>query len=187
MQLDHLLNQLHAIYPLSNALKEDLIQLTTIKVVNKKEILIREGQTIRHLYFVLDGLLRVYYIQDGQEVNARFSQEGDVIFSIAAFYNQQPENTTIESLEPTTLAFIAFDELKKLYTKHLELNYIARVISDKYLLQNEQQLYALRRLTTKERWLNFNQHHHDLVQRISLQHIASYLGMNLETLSRVRK
>lgn len=187
MQLDNLIDQLNAIYPMSEALKEDLISNTEIIEIQKKEILVAEGQTIRHLYFVLNGLLRVFYIKDGLEVNARFSKQGDVIFSIAAFYHQQPENTTIEAIENTSIAKLSFEKLASFYKKHLELNYIARVISDTYLLQNEQRLFMLRKLSTKERWEQFSVAHPDLIQRISLQHIASYLGMNLETLSRVRK
>ena len=176
-----------SIYPMTAGLKAALEQHIELISLHKKDLLIKEGQSVRYIYFITEGIVRMYYLHDGKEITTRINKEGDVIFSIDAFYNNSAETVNIEAVENVQLARLSFDVLSKLFNEFLELNYIARVLSDRYIIDYERRLHILRKLTAKEKWQFFCTHYPELSLRVPLIYIAGFLGMNMETLSRARK
>lgn len=181
------INGINNIYPLSEELKEALGNYYEVIECPKKSVLLRAGQTCDYVYFVIHGLLRTYYLKDGNEICSRFMEEQHIVISINSFYTRKPGDEFIETLEDCTLARIHHDKLQKIYREHIEFNYIARVWTEHYCSMSEERLYLLRSLNAKERYIFFLNNHPTLMQRVPLKFIASYLGMNLETLSRMRK
>lgn len=180
-------NGMNAIYPVSEELQESLTQYYDIVELPKKHVLLKQGQVCDHVYFVIKGLLRSYYLKDGVDICSRFTQEQHIVFSINSFYTRKPSYEFIETIEDCTLAKISYDNLQEIYKKHLEFNYIARVWTEHYCSMSEERLYMLRKHKAQDRYLFFLENYPDLLQRVPLTYIASYLGMNLETLSRIRK
>ena len=84
------------------------------------------------------------------------------------------------------MARIHYTQLQTLYKLYPELNYIARVITENYLVKSQERLFLLRRQTAEERYLYFTERYPTLLQKVPLKYIASYLGLTLETLSRIR-
>lgn len=175
------------IYPLSDKLQEALSTYCEIIELPKRHLLLSEGQRSDYVYFVIQGLLRMYYLKDGMEITSRFMQEQHIVIAIPAFYTRKPAYEFIETLEPCTLGCIHYDTLQKLFREHMEFNYIARVWTEHYCSMSEQRLYLLRKQSAEGRYLYFMENYPSLLQRVPLKYIATYLGMNLETLSRVRK
>jgi CRP-like cAMP-binding protein len=185
--MEKLLNLLHAIKPLSAALKERLEEDMETITIPKKTCLLRDGQTAQYLYVVLEGLLRSYYIKDDTEICSRFMKENHIVISVNSFYIQKPGYEFIETMEDSRLVRLHYTRLQKIYSDFDEFNYTARILTEQYFTHSEQRLYLLRKQKAEDRYRYFVENHTDLMQRVPLQYIATYLGMNLETLSRIRK
>lgn len=184
---DQLFNYMNTIRPLGDELKEVLADALEIIEVPKKQLLLKEGQTSDYIYVVMKGLLRMYYIKDGEEICSRFMDEQHMAMSVNSFYSRTPGYEYIETLEPCILARIHHDRLQKIYNTYDEFNYIARVITEQYFIRSEDRLYQIRKQSAEERYVYFTEHYPELMQRVPLMYIATYLGMSLETLSRIRK
>lgn len=185
--LEQFVKHITNIYPISDALKERLENELEIVELPKRAHILKDGERCGHIAFVLQGLLRAYYIKDDEEVCSRFMHENHICFSVISFYTQKPGYEYIETLEPTVLARISFDQLQRIYKEHIEFNFVTRVWTEHYCSMTEQRLYSLRKQTTEERYRFFTENFPTLVNRVPLKYIASYLGMNMETISRIRK
>jgi CRP/FNR family transcriptional regulator, anaerobic regulatory protein len=187
MILNTLFQLIDAIRPMSEALRERLSTDLEIIEVPKKTILLRDGQTADYLYVVVEGLLRSYYIKDDAEICSRFMKENHIVVSVNSFYDRKPGYEFIEAMEDSTLARIHYDRLQKLFKDHDEFNHTARLLTERYFVLSEERLFLLRKQKAEERYLFFLDKYADLINRVPLQYIATFLGMNLETLSRIRK
>lgn len=184
--LSVLYNYISGIHPISAEIVAALDNRFEIKEAPKKQLLLKEGDTCHHLYFVIGGLVRIYHMEGEEEVCSLFIEEKYLFNSPQSFYMRRPGYEFIETLEPTTLARIHYDHLQQLYRTFPELNFIARVITENYFVKSEERLYLLRRKTAEERYRYFTDRYPTLLQRVPLKYIASYLGITIETLSRIR-
>ena len=185
--LDPFLDYISNIRPLTPPLRERLAKDLEIIGVPKKELLLRDGERADYLFVVLKGMLRSYYIRDGVEITNRFMREHHIVVSVNSFYRRQPGYEFIEAMEPCTLARIHYNKLQELYKDFIEFNYTARILTEHYFSSSEERLYLLRKQRAEDRYLYFIEHFPELLNRTPLGYIASFLGMNLETLSRIRK
>ncbi len=184
--LNTLFDYMNNIHPMSEGLARAMEHSFEVIEVPKKHLLQKDGDTCNHLYLVLDGLVRMYYIKDDEEVSSLFIEEKYLFNAPQSFYLRKPGYEFIESLEPSVLARIHYDELQQLYKTYPELNFISRVITENYFVKSEERLYLLRKQTAEERYRYFTERYPKLLQRVPLKHIASYLGITLETMSRIR-
>ena len=181
----NLLNFLQSILPLSDELKTALSFYLKVKEFKKKTHLLKEGQVCNYIYFIEQGLVRSYYVKDGNEICSWFMKQGDVIISVASFYTRKPSYESIQAIEDTTAYFISYDELQILYKKFVEFNIIGRVLTEKYYQLSEERLYSIRKQKSVERYNFLLTHHPEILQRVPRKYIASYLGVTEETLSRI--
>jgi CRP-like cAMP-binding protein len=186
LALQPLLYYCHAICALPNELEEDIIKYAEIKEYKKNEMILKAGQVGNHASFVLQGLIRSYYLKDEEDVTTKFLQPGSTITSIYSFYSRKPGNEYIVALEDTLLASFHFDHLQYMYKKHPLFNMVGRVITERYLYFLEIEMYNMRKQKAEDRYQFFIKHFPELLQKVPLKYIATYLGMNLETLSRIR-
>jgi CRP-like cAMP-binding protein len=93
----------------------------------------------------------------------------------------------VELLEDTEVVFISFAELEQLYQKHHDVERLGRLIAIQALLHLQKKVDSIQLLSAKQRYAQFLEDYPSLQQRVSLTHIASYLGMNLVTLSKIRR
>lgn len=185
--LQPLFDLMNSIRPISEELKGVLAENLDIIEVPKRHLLLKEGQTSNYIFVVLNGLLRMYYIKDGEEICSRFMEEQSMAMSVNSFYSRSPGYEYIETLEPCVLARIHKDNLERIYKEYDEFNYIARVITEKYFIKSEERLFLIRKQSAEERYLYLVDHYPELLMRVPLMYIATYLGITLETLSRIRK
>jgi len=180
------LQSLNLIYPLSPALHEYLFEKLKLVEVSKKEFLLREGKISKNIYFINKGLVRCFYIKEDKEVSSWFMKEGDLIISVESYFNQQPTYENIQAIEDSELFSISHDELNVIYYKFPEFNFIARVLTEKYYTLSEQRLFSLRMQRASERYAHLMKNFPEIIQRVPSTYIASYLGITLETLSRIK-
>lgn len=138
------------------------------------------------VYFVQRGLARAYVQQDAREVTFWFGEEGTVLFSIQGYLAQQVSYETIELLEDSQLVRLPIRTLHSLYATDVHLANWGRVLVEREWLRTEQQLIARQFRSAAERYADLLRQRPRLLQRVSLGHIASYLGITQVTLSRVR-
>ncbi len=174
------------IRPVSDKIVADVERYLEILEIPKNQVLLREGQRADYLFVVIKGALRMYYIKDGEEICSRFAEEHQMCLSVQSFFERNPSYEYVQALEDSTVARIHFDNLERLYKEHDEFNYIGRVIVQQYFIRSELRLFLIRKQSAEERYLFFTEHYPSLLQRVPLKHIASYLGLTLETLSRIR-
>lgn len=177
---------LDSIHPLSKKLKEHLVRVLATQTLLKKQFLLQEGEICEKLYFIQEGLIRCFYHQNSKEVCSWFMKEGDLIISVESFFKQKRSYESVQVLEDCTLIGISYHELQDMYKKYPELNFIGRVLTEKYYALSEQRLYSLRMQRAPERYKSLLENFSELIRRVPSKYLASYLGVTEETLSRIK-
>jgi CRP-like cAMP-binding protein len=185
--MENLILKLNAIAPLGlaleNAIKESLKKTHLLK----KDFLVKEGQISKKIYFLEKGTCRAFYFSEEKEITNWFMSDNDIVISVFSFFTQSPSLENIELLEDTVLYSISYQSLQQLYQQFPQFNLHGRIITEQYYMLSEQRNFALKKQSAKHRYdLLLKQYPH-ILQKASLGHIASYLGITQETLSRIRK
>lgn len=154
--------------------------------LNKGEMLIHQGQVSKHLIFVGKGMMRQYYFKNGKEVTEHFSYEGCILMCIESLLKQEPTRLVAEALEPATVYLLPYDRLLKLSEDIREINIFYRKVLEFSLITSQIKADSWRFETARERYNLLMKTHPEVIKRAPLSHIASYLLMTPETLSRVR-
>jgi len=155
-------------------------------VLSKNEYLLTEGKICRHLYFLEQGALRGFYNLDGKEITYWFGFEKDFVTSFHSFITQQPAVENIQLLEGSILWSISKDTLASLFDQYHEIERLVRIVYEKYYIRLEERFVNAQFKTASERYENLLRQTPYLLERVPLGHIASYLGISQETLSRIR-
>ena len=184
--LTPIIDYCNAICPMPSGLVNDLWEYGKIKQFKKDEFLLSAGMVSNYTSWVLKGAVRSYYIKEDEEITTKFLQEGSPVTSIYSYYSRRPGNEYIIALEDVTVACFAYEHMQDMYKNYYEFNVIGRVVTERYLYFLEIELYNLRKIRAEDRYRFFVKHFSSLLQRAPLKHIATYLGMNMETLSRIR-
>jgi len=163
-----------------------LAEVITKREFPKGTLLLEQGKTCKHLNFLESGFARAFYFHDGKEITTWFAFEDDIVVSMYSFTTQKPSLENIEIVETSVLHCISYDHLQQLYQKYPEFNLIGRLLIEKYFIELEERISSLQMQSAKERYQGILNNQPKLLQRASLGHIASYLGISQETLSRIR-
>ena len=184
--MERLLARLNALHKMDEELIEKVRSVAKISHYPKKTFLLRDGEVCDKACMVVEGLARAYYINEDKDITSRFMDEGFIITSWISYYHQQPGDEFIEALEDITLACIHYRDIQALYATFPQFNIVGRKQTEYSLHLAELRTRMLRKNTAEEKYKFFLENHPDLMLRVSLKHIATYLGMNEETLSRIR-
>ena len=184
--LSGLYKYMNTIHPLSDEIIQEFERCFEYVEVPKAQSLLRDSEICNYTYVITNGLVRMYYQKDGQEISSMFIEEDTPFNAPDSYYSRTPGYLCLDALEPTRLARIHYNQLQSMYLKFPELNFVGRVITEKYFVKSEERLYLLRKQTGEERYSYFLTHYPELIQRVPLKYIASYLGLSFETLSRIR-
>lgn len=163
-----------------------LAEIAETRDFPKGKLLLKQGKMCKHMYFLESGFARAFYYKQGKDVTSWFAVENDVVTSMYAFTAQKPSFENIEILEDSILHYISYSQLQQLYQKFPEFNLAVRLIIEKYYIELEERTLSFQIQSARERYQFILNNQPGLLQRASLGHIASYLGISQETLSRVR-
>ncbi len=171
---------------LSNSDWDRINLCLTRQEVSKDTLLLAEGRVCRHLYFLESGLLRFYILKDGNEVTKYFTDVPYVFTSQKSFASQQPAKESIETLEDSVLWRMTYEDAYQLLEINAWSTFIRSLIQE-VQTYTEDILEALQTETAESRYRKMLTAQPSLVQRVLLKHIASYLGIAQQSLSRIRK
>ena len=184
--LSPVIDYFNSITPLPPELIDDIIKYSVIKEYKKNEFILKAGKVSNYTSWIIKGLTRSYYIKDIEDITTKFLWDGAPITSVYSYYSRKPGNENIVALEDTTLASLHYDHMQYLYKTYPAFNVIGRVITEQYLYMLEIEVYNLRKQRAEDRYQFIVKHFPHLLQRVPLKYLATYLGINLETLSRIR-
>lgn len=160
----------------------------TVRTLNKKEFFQKKGDHNSSIAYIAKGCLRVY-IEDkkGLEYNRHFVFENSCVGELHQILSKKPTSTSIQALEKTELLEISDKAYKAIFDKCPVFamaslkNHLEEYAS---VLEKEE---IKKTLTIEEQYMDLMENHLEVIERVPLYHIASYLGVKPESLSRVKK
>lgn len=186
MDTSALIRTLSQVIPLSEPLQARINGILKEELLPKKHTLLHEGQIERRIYFIKKGFARAYHFQNDKEYTSWFMGEGDLMVSIYSFFTRKAAQETIELLEDSVIQSVTWEELQELYRDFVEFNIVGRILTEQYYVKSEERAISLRTLSATERYAALIASFPEILKKVSVTHIASYLGISQETLSRIR-
>jgi len=166
---------------------EEVLPFLSVKEIAAGEHFLREGSTCRHIALIEKGLLRIYYLNDGKEITKCFCREHSITTAYGSLITKKESEFAIQAVEDTRLVLLSYDALQKLYEKNLFWQQLGRLAGEQEYLTTEEHNRFLRDHSATDRYLQILAHEPDLLQRVPLNYLATYLQIAPETLSRIRK
>ncbi|MFN3852604.1 MAG: Crp/Fnr family transcriptional regulator [Spirosomataceae bacterium] len=186
--MESLINQITQHEKFSQAELEIIVSKFKYNKYKFKDYLLKEDEVSKQLHFITTGLVRVFYLKDGKEITTYLSCDNGFVFSYASFINQTKSFEFIQCLENTETLSIGFNEMQELYESIPQWQKIGRVLSESTVICLSDRLLKIHAIPAKEKYLDFlKTSPKKIVQRTPLIHIASFLGIAPESLSRIRK
>lgn len=177
---------LDSIYILSDESKTKLIQNIRKVTYPKGHILVKVNTIENNIYFIKKGVARAYSDTPDNEITFWFGWEGHTIISMKSYIDQSISYENIELLEECELYELNSEQLQNLYNQDIQIANWGRKFAEKELLKIEERLINHQFQSATERYRHLLLHHPNLIQRIQLGYIASYLGITQVSLSRIR-
>ncbi|AFK02135.1 putative transcriptional regulator, Crp/Fnr family [Emticicia oligotrophica DSM 17448] len=183
----HCLDFFQQIHPLKEQSLEALLPCLSLKNYSKKDFLVKQGSISDELNFVYTGCVREYFENTkANETNIWFGLENSVAISTYSFFSQKPSLTYIQALEDVQVVSVKHADLQNLFDQFHDIERLGRLIVEHYLVQIEEMKIILQTLSARERYEYMITNRPEFIRRIPLKYLASFLGIQLETLSRVR-
>lgn len=157
-----------------------------VKTVKKNEHLLVEGEVCNFGIFIAEGCIRYYYLVDGVESTGNFFFENDWYSDFESFLYGKPSLLNIEALEDCVVYLAYKHDFEKLVSEYPVFNSFLRIMMERTIKGLTGRNMAMSLLSHEERYLRFVKYCPKVVERVSLKHIASYLGVQPESLSRIR-
>lgn len=173
-------------YPVSDLTIKELESYLTPCSFPKRYQLIKEGIYCKYAYFIEKGILRAYWVVDGEEYTTSFGAEGCIVFSMDELYYNKKSEEYVETLEEVEAYRINISDLKNLMETNLELCNSGRIIHQNEYRRLHRSHKERLSLPAKERYEEFQKQFPEIYKKVNLKYIASYLGITLSTLSRLR-
>lgn len=152
----------------------------------KKEPIVREGSKNSNLYFIKEGIWRAYYYKDGVDTTIWFASDGEAAFSVWGYVDNAQSMINIEAMCDSTALCISRTALNQLFSSSIGLANLGIRLMNHQLLMQENWLISSGSPRAKERYLTLIKETPELLQYVPLKHIASYLWITPQSLSRIR-
>ncbi len=152
----------------------------------KRTIVERQGKRCHKLYFITQGMARLYYNRNGKEITGWFSKEGDFITANDSFFQKKTSWLNLEFIENSKVFSITVTDLEELFDRYHEVERFGRKLTYDLLEILSEKMYTLLFQPAEKRYQLLQVHYPEVVARAPLGDIASYLGISQETLSRIR-
>ncbi len=157
------------------------------KSIKKGEFFLTEGEVCKHAGFIVKGLMRYYINHDGEDKTYDFAQENNFICNYESFLPKIPSTKIIQALEDCEILQISYADLQIFYNSIAQAERFGRIVIEQVFVHTLKDLSSFYTDTPEYRYYKFLEDHHGLQQRVSQYHIASYVGVKPQSLSRIRK
>lgn len=163
-----------------------LKEISKRKTYKKGDFLLRQDEVCRSSFSIEQGVVRKFYLNNDKEITTEFFFADEIAVSFDSYCQQKPSREFIQALTDTTVSQTDFNTFQNAKIKFPKLVEFDLLLTEYYAMWLEYRLFEFRTLDATQRYLLLLQEHSQVVQNIPLTHIASYLGVSLETLSRIR-
>lgn len=185
--MKELYNYLNQFIKMNDAEWEFLQTIIQTQKFDSKQLLIQQGQIAKSIFFIKTGFVRVFYLNKGKEISTYFACDGQFVSTFESLISQKPSTEYLEAIEATEVYSISYQKLLQLYEQNPKFEKIGRLLAEQNYLCIKNRTYNFQIQTAKERYLEFiTTYHQKIVQRVAQKQLASYLGIEAESLSRIR-
>lgn len=158
-----------------------------VEAYPKGKLLVKAGDVCRYCYFVLEGCLRQYKLADDTEVTIQFYTEREAAVDFNGYVNQVKSESYLVCLEDTIVIEGNPNQETDMYERFPKLQQITRAMMEQDFGKMQEQFSRFIASSAEERYVYLLNNRPDLLQRVPLQYLASYIGVTPESLSRIRK
>lgn len=160
----------------------------TISKLKTKHFYLHADSVQREIGFVCSGLLRAFYIDNnGNDVTVNFIKEGKYATHYPAFINQKPSKYAFQCLEPSIIVNLSYVHLQECSEKLSSIDHYIRLVVEEEFTIQQKRVEGFLFDNAETRYLNFIKENPDLFNRVSLSYLCSYLGIERQSLTRIRK
>ena len=171
----------------SDASLHNLFEIAEQRQFTKGQNILKQGQICKTIVFVEKGYLRTFVDKDGVEINTDFTFEGNFTTNLKSLRSSTPSDTTIQAGEQTIIYEFNKDKLLEIYNVSAAIESFGRKLLEQLLIAQEEHTNLFKIYSPTERYQYLQTNKPEILQRISLSQLSSYLGVARETLSRIRK
>ncbi len=158
----------------------------TVSVYQRSELILQQGQICKELFFLETGLLRYFTLHDGEEITKFFTDAPYTFTSQKSFTDKRPATESIQAIEPSAVWKLSFEDAHRLLRMPAWSEFIRKLIQE-VQFYTENLLLEMQTETAEARYKKMLDRQSELVQRIPIKYLASYLGIAPQSLSRIRK
>lgn len=184
--MQQLFNYFNHYTPLSKEAKLAIAEICKLIVVTKNTDLQTIGHTCKTIYFINKGVARIYYFKDGNDITESFAFENNIIARVESLFTGKPSRKGIQILEDAEIVAINSTLLFKLYDTFPEIERLFRLIVESAYVDTVNRIEGIQFHTAEERYHTLIKDAPDVIKRVPLKYIASYLGITQVSLSRIR-
>jgi CRP-like cAMP-binding protein len=184
---EQLLKSLSKFILLNKEEADSFSRVVSFRKLKRKEFLLKEGEVCKFTSFILKGCLRYFYNVEGEEHTGQFFFENSWYTDYESFLTGQPSSQNIDALEPTELLLIQKQDLEKLYVENPKIERFGRLMAENAYLGVRKKNESLLNLSPEDRYLKLLKERPKVIERVPQHYIASFLGLQPQSLSRIRK
>jgi CRP-like cAMP-binding protein len=171
---------------LSQEAENAIAEICSIVCIKKNKDLQPIGHTCKTIYFINKGVARIYYFKDGIDITEGFFFENSIIARVESLFTGKPSRKAIQVLEDAEIVAINANALFKLYNSFPEIERLFRKIFEAAYVDTVNRIEGIQFHTADERYKALITEAPNVLQRVPLKYVASYLGITQVSLSRIR-
>lgn len=172
--------------PLSESAEQAIINISKEICISKNKDLQSIGHTCKTIYFLNSGMARIYYFKDGIDITENLAFENNIIARVESLFSGKPSRKAIQIIEDAELVAIDANKLFNLYDTFPEIERLFRKIFEAAYVNTINRIESIQFHTAEERYNLLINEAPDVLQRVPLKYVASYLGITQQSLSRIR-
>lgn len=184
--MQELFSHIETIHSITPASEKSLSSICKEVVFTKGKNIQEIGHTCKTIYFVKRGVVRIYYFKEATDITESFEFENAFVARAESLFTGKPSRKAIQAIEETILVAIDSNKLFKLFDTHADLERLFRKIIENSYVNTVNRIESLQFNTAEERYKALLKDAPDVLKRIPLKYVASYLGITQVSLSRIR-
>ncbi|WP_212001583.1 Crp/Fnr family transcriptional regulator [Chitinophaga sp. HK235] len=184
--MKNLLAYIHSLTTFSEQNWEHLLPALTVAQYRKGDYLLKAGQVCDALFFISRGYCRAYYDKDGVDINTDFFFEDEIATNINSYGRREQSAFAIQACEDTEVVRFDRELLLAAAAKDPQIETLGRLCLQRIAAKQEKHTALFKLMSAQERYAYLEEHYPEMLQRVSLSQLSSFLGIARETLSRIR-